>query len=289
MATTTRQRHLPSRHKRPTTRRRPRTRRSYGIKCSPTTKRNTTRITRTSYGPRRQVNRIQACVVPRMHTGKPTRTTSRHKVGGECSFDVKIANDMYRTQVVRISATDPGVTQEQLDAMKSQWRKNQNGWIIPDPGLEYKLSNPDQIPIFDIQTGLGWDVQGWLKCVDGEYQCYIGIYTESNEPKKLRNLENLHELLCLHRKYNDLKNKANTLRNDIKKKHKSMEKKLLLLTQARRHDAHTKLLLKRMYLILKKEPELHARLKGRLITRKCQNDLKRRLQEILNFTPPSAS
>lgn len=173
MATTTRQRHLPSRHKRPTTRRRPRTRRSYGIKRSPTTKRNTTRITRTSYGPRRQVNRIRACVVPRMHTGKPTRTTSRHTVGGGCSFDVKIANDMYRTQVVRISATEPGVTQEQLDELKGEWlnTKDEDGRVCPYPGLS---SGPGD-PYFSIQAYDNWPLIGWLEWNGCQYQCYIAI------------------------------------------------------------------------------------------------------------------
>ncbi len=178
MATTTRQRHLPSRHKRPTTRKRPRTRRSYGIKRSPTTKRNTTRITRTSYGPRRQVNRIRACVVPRMHTGKPTLTTSRHKVGGECSFDVKIADDiiaddMYRTQVVRISATDPRVKPEQLNNLKMKWlrTKDTDGRVCPYPGLS---SGPGD-PYFSIKAPDNWPLIGWLEWNGGQYQCYIAI------------------------------------------------------------------------------------------------------------------
>lgn len=137
-----------------------------------------------------------------MHTGKPTRTTSRHKVGGECSFDVKIANDMYRTQVVRISATEPGVTEEQLDELKGEWlnTKDEDGRVYPYPGLS---SGPDD-PYFRIQAYDNWPLIGWLEWIGGEdeYQCYIGL-----DDRNIVNILDFAQLLWCDQKCTDIRNK----------------------------------------------------------------------------------
>jgi len=87
----------------------------------------------------------------------------------EC-FDVNLAND--DTHVVRVCATNPTITKEQLTKIKNGWRTDTKGRICPFPGL----SKREDDPYFDICTGVDlWPLQGWLECVDNDYKCHIQI------------------------------------------------------------------------------------------------------------------
>jgi hypothetical protein len=101
---------------------------------------------------------------------------------------------------VRISATDPGVTEGQLDAMKSQWSKDADGRVYPYPGL----SSGQDDPYFRIQAYDNWPLIGWLEWIGGEdeYQCYIGL-----DDRNIVNILDFAQLLRCDQKCTDIRNK----------------------------------------------------------------------------------